>query len=135
VEQDRLAQITADLADDPTRTARQLATLKTKVEGYIASLDGLFTSISADNATNLRSLAASAEATRRAAEAASGALFRNEPLPQIGSEVWQALWESARVYSDEEAYVGQKFPVTTAGSVCVLCQQDLTPAAADRFNR
>jgi len=135
VEQDRLAQITADLADDPTRTARQLATLKTKVEGYIASLDGLFTSISADNAATLRSLAASAEAARRAAEAASGALFRNEPLPQIGSEVWQALWESARAYSDEEAYVGQKFPVTASGSVCVLCQQELTPAAADRFNR
>jgi len=134
-EQDRLAQITADLADDPTRAARQLATLKAKVEGYIAGLDGLFSSISGDNAANLHSLAANADTARRAAEAASGALFRDEPLPRIGSEVWQALWESARAYSDEEAYVGQKFPVTAAGSVCVLCQQELTPVAADRLNR
>ncbi|CAP44981.1 AAA family ATPase [Bordetella petrii] len=134
-DQDRLTQITADLADDPTRAARQLSTLKTKVEGYVTSLNLLFSAVSDDNVANLRSLAAGAEAARRAAETASSALFRNEPLPQIGSEVWQALWESARAFSDEEAYVGQQFPVTAASSVCVLCQQELTPIAADRLNR
>lgn len=44
-EQDRLAQLTADLAGDPVRAARQLATLKTKVEEHIARLDRLFASI------------------------------------------------------------------------------------------
>src|SRR5690606_2262790 len=47
-EQDRLAQLTADLAGDPARAARQLAALKAKVDGHIARLDRLFASISDD---------------------------------------------------------------------------------------
>jgi energy-coupling factor transporter ATP-binding protein EcfA2 len=134
-EQDRLAQLTADLAGDPARAARQLVALKTKVDGHIARLDRLFASISDDTGNNLRRLAVDSNAARRAAEAASSALFRDEPLPQIGSEVWQALWASARAFSDAEAYPERRFPVTASGSVCVLCQQELTPVAADRFNR
>jgi energy-coupling factor transporter ATP-binding protein EcfA2 len=134
-EQDRLAQLTADLSGDPSRAARQLAALKTKLEGHIARLEGLFVSISNDSVTELRRLLAESEAARRAAEAASGALFAGEPLPQIGSEVWQSLWESARAFSVATAYPEQDFPVTDAGSVCVLCQQDLSPKAADRLNR
>lgn len=134
-EQDRLAQLTADLAGDPARAARQLAALKVKVEGHISRLDRLFASITDDAANNLRRLADESDIARRAAEAVSGTLFRDEPLPQIGSEVWQALWASARAFSDEEAYPDRRFPVTDPGSVCVLCQQELTPVAADRLNR
>ncbi|MFH1805222.1 MAG: AAA family ATPase [Pseudomonadota bacterium] len=134
-EQDRLAQLTADLAGDPARVARQLAALKTKVDGHIARLDRLFASIGDETANNLRRHAVDSDAARRAAEAASSALFRDEPLPQIGSEVWQALWVSARAFSDAEAYPERRFPVTDSGSVCVLCQQELTPGAADRLNR
>lgn len=134
-EQDRLAQLTADLAGDPARASRQLAAMKAKVVGHIARLDRLFASISDDTANNLRSLAVDSVAARQAAEAASSTLFRDEPLPQIGSEVWQILWASARAFSDKEAYPERRFPVTAPGSVCVLCQQELTPVAADRLNR
>jgi energy-coupling factor transporter ATP-binding protein EcfA2 len=134
-EQDRLAQLTADLAGDPTRAARQLAALKAKVEGHVARLDVLFTSIGDDTASNLRRLADVSDTARQATEAASGALFHDEPLPQIGSDIWQALWASARAFSDQEAYPDRRFPVTDPGSVCVLCQQELTPVAADRLNR
>lgn len=134
-EQDRLAQLTADLAGDPIRAGRQLSALKVKVEGHVARLDGLFASIGDDAVTNLRRLAEANDTARRAAEAASGALFHDEPLPQIGSDIWQALWASARAFSDQEAYPDRHFPVTEPGSVCVLCQQELTPVAADRLNR
>jgi energy-coupling factor transporter ATP-binding protein EcfA2 len=134
-EHDRLAQLTADLAGDPARAARQLAALKVKVEGNIARLDRLFASVGDDTINTLRCLAVANDAARQAAEAASGALFRDEPLPEIGSEVWQALWTSARTFSDAEAYKDGRFPVTEPGSVCVLCQQELTPVAADRLNR
>lgn len=134
-EQDRLAQLTVDLAGDPARASRQLAAMKAKVDEHIARLDRLFASISDDTANNLRSLAVDSVAARQAAEAASRTLFRDEPLPQIGSEVWQILWASARAFSDKEAYPERRFPVTAPGSVCVLCQQELTPVAADRLNR
>ena len=133
--QRRLAQLTSDLADDPNRAARQLSTLKDKVEGNIARLDGLFASILDDSVMDLRRFAETHSATQRAAEAASGALFSAEPIPQIGSDAWQALWASARAFSDQEAYADSRFPVTEPGSVCVLCQQELTPVAADRLNR
>jgi hypothetical protein len=134
-EQDRLAQLTADLAGDPARAARQLAALKAKVEGHVARLDSLIDAISGDRAAELRRLAIANEAARQAAQAASGALFAGEPLPNIGSDVWQSLWESARAYSVEAAYQEQEFPVTDPGSVCVLCQQELSPQAANRLNR
>lgn len=134
-EQDRLAQLTADLAGDPARAARQLAALKAKVEGHVARLDSLIDAISGDSAAELRRLAIANEAARQAAQAASGALFAGEPLPNIGSDVWQSLWESARAYSVEAAYPEQEFPVTNPGSVCVLCQQELSPQAANRLNR
>lgn len=134
-EQDRLAQLTADLAGDPARTARQLATLKARVEGHIARLDDLFAAVGDDSTANLRRLATASEAARQAAQAASGALFAGEPLPHIGSEAWQSLWESARTYSVEAAYLEREFPVTDPGSVCVLCQQELSPQAASRLSR
>ena len=134
-EQDRLAQLTADLAGDPSRAARQLAALKLRAEGHIARLDRLFAAISGDSVTELRRFASESDATRQAAMTASGALFAGEPLPNVGSEVWQSLWESARAYSAEAAYPERDFPVTDPGSACVLCQQELSPQAADRLNR
>ena len=134
-EQNQLAQLTADLAGDPARVARQLIALKVKVESHIKRLDQLFASVSYDNASNLRRLAAENDAARQAAEAASGVLFQDEPLPKIGTDVWQALWASARAFSDGEAYPSHHFPVIQPGSVCVLCQQELTSVAADRLSR
>lgn len=133
-ELDRLAQLTDDLGD-PARTGHQLAALKTKLQGQIAQLDRLFVAISNDSAAELRRLALESEGARQAAGAASGALFGDEQLQHIGSEVWQSLWESARAYSVSEAYPDREFPVTEPGSVCILCQQDLSPQAADRLNR
>lgn len=134
-EKDRLAQLTADLGGDPARAARQIAALKAKVEGYVARLQSLIDAISGDSAAELRRLAIANEAARQAAQAASGALFAGEQLPHIGSDVWQSLWDSARAFSVEAAYPARDFPVTDPGSVCVLCQQELSPQAADRLNR
>lgn len=134
-EQDRLAQLTADLADDPQRVARQLGALKTKVEGYIRQLDGLFANVTDQNFAHLGQLVRDANATREAADAISTALFRDEPITQVGTEAWQSLWASARAFSEQDAYPERAFPVTDAGSVCVLCQQDLSHAASHRLNR
>ncbi|WP_237442387.1 AAA family ATPase [Saccharibacter sp. 17.LH.SD] len=135
LEQDRLLQLTEDLAGDPVRKMRQLDGVKAKVEKYIIRLDQLFSSISDENTKKLHCYAIDSDVARRAAEAASSKLFRIEPLPHIGSEIWRALWESARAFSDTEAYPKRCFPVTDSGSVCVLCQQELTPVAVDRLNR
>ncbi|WP_454281093.1 AAA family ATPase [Sphingomonas sp. Marseille-Q8236] len=134
-ELDRLAQLTADLAGDPARAARQLMNLKAKVDGQIAALDRLFTTLASADGDTLRRLAGARDAAKLAAKAASGALFRDEPLPAIGADVWRSLWESARTYSEVDAYPARPFPATEPGDVCVLCQQGLAPEAASRLNR
>ena len=75
------------------------------------------------------------EAAKAAADAAAGDLFAEEPLPDIGSDAWRALWEAARRYSDDRAYNASSFPHTDAGARCVLCQQELGRDASARLRR
>lgn len=133
-ERDRHAQLTADLADDPQRVARQLGALKTKVDVQIQKLDRLFASVTYQEVARIDQLVHDAETARQAANAASAALFRDEPIPQIGTEAWHMLWDSARAFSEQDAYPERIFPVTENG-VCVLCQQDLSHAASHRLKR
>ncbi|MCG7349586.1 AAA family ATPase [Sphingomonas sp. ACRSK] len=132
-ERTHLDKLNGDLAADPAKTAARLLALKGKIEGFADSLQS-FAASSEGAAQLLRDLAADYGTARAAAAAASTALFADEPLPNIGSEVWKALWEAARSYSEAEAYPGRTFPVIDR-AVCVLCQQDLSPEAADRMGR
>ena len=134
-EEQQLAQLTVDIADDPARTARKLSALQTQLGNHVARLARLDAAISDDAAQNLRAMAIDCATKNQAALVAGGALFQNEPLPHVGSEVWQTLWESARAFSVDEAYPDHDFPVTHPGSVCVLCQQPLSPEASDRLRR
>jgi len=131
----RLNQLTTDLTRNPEQIARHHAALKTKIEKYIANLDQLFSSTNKETFIKLQNLASESESARLAAKLASEELFHEEPLPKVGSEVWKILWDSARKFSESEAYPGQRFPVTMPKSVCVLCQQTLTPIAAARLDR
>ncbi len=135
MEQDRLDQITSDLANDPVRAARQLLSLKTRIDCFITRLENLTGMIYDDMAQMLRTRAKDFKIAQLAAQTASTALFMNEPLPNVGSEVWRSLWEAARSYSEKEAYSSKKFPVTDHSAVCVLCQQDIQPEAAVRLNQ
>lgn len=127
-------QLTEDLAADPVRAAARLNGLKTRIEGYVTKLESLVNATRDDNAADLRAKSTAIANARAAAEAASTALFADEPLPNVGSEVWRQLWEAARTYSAAEAYPDKPFPVTD-GAACVLCQQELDEKAADRMSR
>jgi ABC-type dipeptide/oligopeptide/nickel transport system ATPase subunit len=62
------------------------------------------------------------EAERKAAEIlCAGEIL----LPGTGDSLWRLMFESARRYSQEVAYVGKSFPNIEKDSVCVLCQQPL----------
>jgi len=57
-----------------------------------------------------------------------------EPLPGVGGEAWQALYEAARTFS-EVAYHGKTYPAHEVGDKCVFCMQDLSEEARSRFKR
>ena len=61
--------------------------------------------------------------------------FESEPLPGVGSSPWKTLWESARRYSETQAYPGRSFPVVDAESRCVICQQTVNSEGRNRLSR
>ena len=79
-----------------------------------------------------------AKSTREAATISAQSDLSKEPLKGVGSETWRALWEAAKKYSINEAYLGKEFPVLQIGdnkANCVLCQQELEIEATKRMSR
>jgi energy-coupling factor transporter ATP-binding protein EcfA2 len=118
---------------DPSQHARELRgqveharRLAGELERFRAALDD----VACAKIDDLRrKCAVAAEAASAAAERA----FAHAPLKGVGEEVWQELWSAAKRYSETLAYPDQNYPPTAAGSLCVLCQQELTDAAGQRF--
>ncbi|MDD9980906.1 MAG: hypothetical protein OXU81_06035 [Gammaproteobacteria bacterium] len=51
--------------------------------------------------------------------------LRAEALPGVGSDAWRMLWDAAKRFSEDHAYVHRQFPVSGGDSRCVLCLQPL----------
>jgi energy-coupling factor transporter ATP-binding protein EcfA2 len=132
-EEARHQTLITDLSGDPARTVRQLQNHEIRITTVINQIERLIAGASDGNRTTLREANLRLATARDAAAAASATLFAEEPLPDIGSDIWKALWEAARAYSQEAAYPGQPFPVTASGAHCVLCQQPLGEEAAKRL--
>jgi energy-coupling factor transporter ATP-binding protein EcfA2 len=134
VETAKLEALKADLAGDPVRAARQLQGLKGRLVTIYGRLDALFKAAADERIDGLQQAADALAVASDAAKAASTDLFSGDPLPNIGSETWKALWEAARAYS-ATAYPERPFPATGDEERCILCQQELSEAAASRLRR
>lgn len=133
-EEARLQTLATDLASDPTRTLRQLQGHEIRLKTIIEHLGRLADIVTEETWTALHDAHTRLGTARRAAAAASANLFADEPLPDIGSDVWKSLWEAARDYSRASAYPEKIFPVTEADAHCVLCQQPLSDEASKRLS-
>lgn len=131
----RLATLTADLAQDPRATAQRLQAERRRLDSLIERLQALADAVSDESVIGLLELWRDARAREEAARLAARELFTGEPLPAVGGDTWRTLWEAARAYSTEAAYPEQPFPVTGDEAHCLLCQQPLSPEAADRLRR
>ncbi|EGR2438194.1 hypothetical protein DYC75_13600 [Vibrio cholerae] len=74
-----------------------------------------------------------ADSARKTANEIAQQAFANAPLQGVGETAWKLMWEQARNYSVSHAYHDREFPVTTEGSRCVLCQQELTDESVTRL--
>jgi len=113
----------ADLLEGRARRLRDLDSLAASLEVSLsdAALQSFDTQISA------------AGAAAEAADAASQSFAKNSALAGLGTDAWKQLWESARRYSEAFAYNSESFPVTRQDALCVLCQQPISPAVAERL--
>ena len=131
----RLETLKTDLGTDPAKVASQVEALRNRLEVANTAFATLQKAVCNARVSRLIELYQAYRTARAAATAAAVALFADEPLPDIGSEVWRTLWEAARTYSKQQAYPDLQFPVTGDGARCVLCQQELDSEAADRLAR
>ena len=131
-ERSRLSSLDGDLAQDPAKAAEKLRARGARLESALEALNRLVAAAGTKGFAELRRLDLDAEAATEAVRLASDSLFRETPLPGVGSDAWRRLWEAARVYSDEVAYPGRKFPAPVEDERCVLCQQPIQDDALHR---
>ena len=128
----RLSSLDGDLAQDPSKAAEKLTARGARLYSSLEALNRHVGAAETSKFAELRRLQSVANAASVAARLASDSLFRETPLPGVGSDAWRYLWEAARTYSDEVAYPDRIFPVPVKHENCVLCQQPLEEDAQRR---
>ncbi len=138
-EEARLALLEKSLLDlqanDPEKLIRQLTVRAGRVQALVRHLKEVEATLS-DSA--LKAVFDARTEGRRKSEEAKRlreATFPQGLLQGTGTDAWAILWESARRFSQEQAYPDRPFPVDGDGAQCVLCQQDLDHTAAHRLKQ
>jgi len=131
----KLQELARLQVSDPSNEKARLTQLAANWRTVKEHVDSLGSVLAANELEVLRGVMLKAVELRAAATIASARTFDTEPLAGIGSATWRALWEAARQYSVLEVYHEHEFPAVQDGTVCVLCQQPLSPDGADRLTR
>ena len=133
-DQKRLTEL-AGMLKDPIAEARKSERISVALKEFAYQLRAASTALSDTRLLEIMAFRQSAQDLRRQANASAAAAFAAEPLRGVGEELWRALFDAARAYSERHAYPGGQFPRADAEAKCVLCQQSLDAAAQDRFAR
>jgi DNA repair ATPase RecN len=115
-------------ANDPARLIAQLGLRASRVRALADHLRRLESALSDADIAAVFKTRQQGRHKSEEAKRLRDATFPQEMLPGTGGDQWKAMWESSRVFSEQQAYPGKPFPVTEDGSKCVLCQQDLDHA-------
>ncbi|GID06843.1 hypothetical protein [Pseudomonas sp. 008] len=106
---------------------------KTALKSIDTAISALQLGLNDTTAGELENLKNSAVKARSTCEEAAIAIFGQAELEGVGSATWQKMWEQARAYSNDTAYVETAFPNVSADSRCVLCHQSLSEDAKARL--
>jgi energy-coupling factor transporter ATP-binding protein EcfA2 len=122
-------------ANDPEKLARQLTLRLDRVKGLTRHINGLETALSDQSIAAVLNVRTEGRRKSEEAKRLRDATFQAGLLPGTGTEQWSALWEAARSFSKSHAYTEQEFPFTGNGAHCILCQQELDEASANRLQQ
>ena len=131
----RLAELNSNFSHNQKAEARRINAQKDRLKRLYKRLEILSKSISVDSAQELSVLAADLSTKSNAAKLAAQDLSKDEPLPNVGTDIWRKMWEAARAFSLQNAYPGIDFPNVGEDAHCVLCQQRLDKDAEARLSR
>jgi len=133
----RIANLEAALKEpDPLTKAEESRRSAVRLKTYLEKLDKPLIWVSTEAVKKLQELAEKKKIAEAAESKAADTLRAGEELlPETGAQTWKILFEAARRYSIEAAYPGEKFPPSTEGKVCPLCQNELGRTGTQRLSR
>jgi energy-coupling factor transporter ATP-binding protein EcfA2 len=136
-EEARLALLEKSLLDlqanDPGKLIRQLTVHAGRVQALVRHLKEVEAALSDSALQAVFDVRTEGRRKSKEAKRLREATFPQGLLQGTGTDEWTALWESARQFSQEQAYPNKPFPVVGDGAQCVLCQQDLDHVTAHRL--
>ncbi|MCC6995171.1 MAG: AAA family ATPase [Deltaproteobacteria bacterium] len=121
--------------ENPAKQGSDLKVKATRMRRLAEELKSLAIALGKESTTRLAALRVDAATAARVAQEAARTFAGQAAIPGVGTAEWREMWESARTYSEAHAYPEHSFPHDGAGSHCVLCQQKLDRAAAERLTR
>ena len=130
--QTRLDAIEEELKNDPHTRVRLRREAKTALESIRAEVETAANNLNDQSLAELRDKQQNASNLRATAEASAKDLFKDEPIPEVGSDVWRQMLLYAREFATTTFPNSDPPQISTAG-VCVLCQQDLDDDATARM--
>ena len=119
--------------DDPTKLAAAKRAQKAQIDGISQKIADALSALSTELCLKVLGLMRTAQKKRKLATEGATKALTSASLDGVGCDLWLALWEAARLYSEGKAYPSIIFPNTTDGAKCVLCQQLLTTDAQQRL--
>lgn len=119
--------------NDPAKLVKELTLRENRFRSFSNQLQAVDAALSVENVEQLFAFQEDTKDKAKIAKAIQEATFPTNLIEGTGSEKWRDLWEAARIFSNEAAYINQSFPVTTEEARCLLCQQTLDHNAADRL--
>jgi len=134
-ESQRAATLRDALKADPLQKAKQTRAAKARVASFLQKIKAASAILSETTVQDVEKQLTHAIESANVAKAFAAGQFDATFLVGTGSELWRKLWEAAREYSTAGPYPSQEFPPTSDDARCVLCQQELGPAARGRFAR
>ncbi len=133
-EEKRLIELQSDLAGEPQKIVATLDAQRRRLQRHLENLERFVADTNSSKFQELGALRSAYDMKSAVAKAASEDLFAASPLPDIGGDLWKALWESARAYSDQQANPERAFPDVEADiDLCVLCQQPVGAEAKQKW--
>lgn len=136
-EEVRVAELEREIARlrllDVRKTARVLQTQIALVRSLAQALSDIETGVAVDRLRELSDLVKERAARKENAARAGAEQFASDGMQTVGSAAWSEFIQAARNLAEGESRPDESYPVS--GARCLLCQQELSPEAAQLLHR
>lgn len=122
-------------ANDPKKLVRALSLRAGRIETLARHLRHVEAALSAQAVTAVFDARTVGRRKSEEAKRIRDNTFPDPMLDGTGSEDWTAFWESARRFSENQAYPGLDFPVVENDALCLLCQQGIDHTTGHRLRQ